>query len=1379
MSKTGVGNTEGILINEPTANTSGNNHNPPIPKSSFWQDAKVYVHTGLDVLSIAPVIGAVADGLNGVIYSVEGDTQNATLSFTSAALDLVPGAGTGAKIVKGVTGVVKVITKAASKSGLKHAEKGALKLSKRVMKTTAKKNKKPSAKGKITEDGIAIKDKKNRTNNKNCPQAGHPVNPILGIKILTDEMDLDFVLPAALSLLWQRSYYSDQVEAGWLGQGWSLPFSKHLLRKSDGMVFVDEQGRKIQLPTLEAGHEKFDRHNQLFFSREVNGRYCITMPDRQLRYLFSPLDAGEDDPQGDRAMYLPLIAIQDTDNNLIRLFYNGAGLPLFIQDAASRWLKLDFITIQQSDGHQIYRLQKVNLLNKKTQKQNNVPHVETLVMYRYSTTGDLISVEDGQGQIKRGFAYNNHILIEHSQPGGLIARYQYDAYTPEGKVIRHTTNLGQVWLFDYRENETWVTDPLQRITRYQYDANKALTGLVDGCGQVTRAILDHLGRPVTIIMPEGRQTHRTYDQYGKITSDIDAAGNRTLFSYDIHQRLTGITDATGHITRYDYNQKGDVLNIVTSSGQHTEYHFEQQGLLTAIKSDSGEPQRMQYNTFGMLTSYTDCSGHTTRFDHDINGRSITVTAPDGTQTMFLYNTQRQPLMSLFPDGCGEYFTYDSLNRLTGLRNQLGAQTHWQLDFDGLPLKRVNACGGNFNYEYDKARRLVKLMNENGALYRIGYDKNDNILWEQTFDNRVTHYKYNDSQLLIDKKELGSWGNVQAENITGTGIRTTFLYDKSDRIIEKISWNETKNTATHSYFDYNSAGLLILAKNDHCTIRRNYNKLGLLTSETCEIMGQSYTLQHEYDRNGLRSRTLFPDETQVDFLYYGPGHLLQINVDGKVACEIERDNMHREICRTQGALTSYFRYSPTGQIINQKVFPKNSNTPPVILRRYQYDKGGNLQLMYDQFFGEICYQYDPMNRLISTTNEIFCFDPAHNLTDSTSSVNSHKVINNRLTRYQHHHYTYDNYGNLHEKITDGEKHLQLAYDSEHQLVRLTPVKSGHCNSTEYGYDALGRRVYKKNGNETVIFLWDGDHMVGEIRSGYTRLYLYEPDSFVPLMQLVQYAQQTSKKVYYYHTDQTGTPRELTSSENGEIVWRACYKAWGKIQTEIPTKPQDNREIIFQPLRFQGQYYDAESGLHYNRHRYYDPDIGRFITPDPIGLAGGENPYQYAPSTTVWTDPLGLMPQPIPGGNSGTIGHATYQIDPRTKNMTIKMHGGPFTSLTDRVVSGQKLGRQAQEIIEQRQRENHVNRITLLSCYSGWGGSASQAQQVANLTGRTTTGYVGKYREINGRPFMGNGGTVKNFQPSTSAISNRISSALNQASSAVVTGAKVITQPFRKH
>ncbi|WP_274080621.1 RHS repeat domain-containing protein [Pseudomonas kurunegalensis] len=125
--------------------------------------------------------------------------------------------------------------------------------------------------------------------------------------------------------------------------------------------------------------------------------------------------------------------------------------------------------------------------------------------------------------------------------------------------------------------------------------------------------------------------------------------------------------------------------------------------------------------------------------------------------------------------------------------------------------------------------------------------------------------------------------------------------------------------------------------------------------------------------------------------------------------------------------------------------------------------------------------------------------------------------------------------------------------------------------------------------------------------------------------------------WYQCDHLGTPMELTG-EDGEIAWSGTYKAWGLAEEKRSEKAMWAE--IRNPLRFQGQYWDVETGLHYNRHRYYDPQVGRFIGKDPINFAGGTNVYQYAPNPTQWTDPLGLARS----GQWVTVGQGRIRIDP---------------------------------------------------------------------------------------------------------------------------------------
>ena len=240
---------------------------------------------------------------------------------------------------------------------------------------------------------------------------------------------------------------------------------------------------------------------------------------------------------------------------------------------------------------------------------------------------------------------------------------------------------------------------------------------------------------------------------------------------------------------------------------------------------------------------------------------------------------------------------------------------------------------------------------------------------------------------------------------------------------------------------------------------------------------------------------------------------------------------------------------------------------------------------------------------------------------------------------------------------------MRWDLFDRLVRF----EDNTLSVDYAYDPLGRRIHKYsnahhkhrpeagshwNQNEQArkqrelgcgftLFGWDGDTLAWESSpaqtdgaAGKTVHYLYEPGTFVPVAQpnyegaydidqdpLWTHTPQALPidVLAWYQCDHLGTPQELTDP-NGQLAWSAQYKAWGEVKEQRSEWAQ--REGLTNPIRFQGQYHDHETGLHYNRYRYYDPRVGRFISKDPISYAGGLNIYAYAPNSTGWIDPLGL-------------------------------------------------------------------------------------------------------------------------------------------------------------
>ena len=221
-----------------------------------------------------------------------------------------------------------------------------------------------------------------------------------------------------------------------------------------------------------------------------------------------------------------------------------------------------------------------------------------------------------------------------------------------------------------------------------------------------------------------------------------------------------------------------------------------------------------------------------------------------------------------------------------------------------------------------------------------------------------------------------------------------------------------------------------------------------------------------------------------------------------------------------------------------------------------------------------------------------------------------------------------------------------YDLENQLVRAEIKKSaGNTEIWTYAYDLFGRRLSKERQDKLAWtstepkrthFVWDGTRLLQEYtyKGCYTYIYT-DQDSYEPLAQIFDNAKDGKQYLAYFHTDQIGIPREMTDI-NGNLLWYGEYTAWGRLK-----KDERVYRNAHQPFRLQNQYYDEETGLHYNLMRYYEPEAGRFVNQDPIGLWGGANLYWFAPNTQVWVDFLGLAKKHPPARRPG--GYRTYDMD----------------------------------------------------------------------------------------------------------------------------------------
>ena len=314
----------------------------------------------------------------------------------------------------------------------------------------------------------------------------------------------------------------------------------------------------------------------------------------------------------------------------------------------------------------------------------------------------------------------------------------------------------------------------------------------------------------------------------------------------------------------------------------------------------------------------------------------------------------------------------------------------------------------------------------------------------------------------------------------------------------------------------------------------------------------------------------------------------------------------------------YRYSPDSELVN---------ISGDAAKEYYYDQAGQLLAVGNKQQSDAhhaaateTFHYDATSNRLS--------EPQPDAPEQRRSINR----GNRLESYGDRRFEYDRFGNLTaERRGEFGALTTYEYDCRHRLVRHTTPNG---TVTTYTYDAFNRRLSKIRDGETTEFIWQGTRLAAQSRNFHAdwQAFIYEPGTHRPIALIdghkYRHPYKLKPKVYWYQTDHLGTPHNLTDIQ-GRIAWRCEYSAYGKVlDEEIFTDERTGNRLIDvrNPLRFQGQYEDEESGFFYNLNRYYDPGAGRYLTQDPVKLAGGLNPYVYVDGNPVsWIDPLGLFKQ----------------------------------------------------------------------------------------------------------------------------------------------------------
>jgi len=346
----------------------------------------------------------------------------------------------------------------------------------------------------------------------------------------------------------------------------------------------------------------------------------------------------------------------------------------------------------------------------------------------------------------------------------------------------------------------------------------------------------------------------------------------------------------------------------------------------------------------------------------------------------------------------------------------------------------------------------------------------------------------------------------------------------------------------------------------------------------------------------------------------------------------------------GGSSKTFEYDPLMRL--RQITAKDPAATPIMNYQYDYDPMDNITDKNTEH-GHYSYDYDRLYRLTDAhhpqipelTDETFTYDSVGNRLSSPDTADPWRYnTNNELTGFDDTEFEYDANGNMTRKTTGIDEATTYVYNTENRLTQVWKGEPGTGTLiARYYYDPFGRRLWKEVNGSRTYYMYADEGLVAEMdASGHvTKTYGWKPGGAWgtdPLFMAEDTDSNAELDYSFYHNDHLGTPQKMTAS-NGAVVWSAKYGSFGKAHVEpIPT--------VMNNLRFPGQYFDEETGLHYNWFRYYDPEIARYLRADPIGLEGGINLYDYTEGTPInLFDPRGLAGI---GGGAYFVGGAEASI-----------------------------------------------------------------------------------------------------------------------------------------
>ncbi len=1067
-----------------------------------------------------------------------------------------------------------------------------------------------------------------------------PVDVATG-EMLMPQTDLD--LPGALPLVFERTHFSSGSAGSAFGRTWMSTLDEAVQLDVNGVVFASADGVRLAYPVPrpdEAVLPSKGARWPLVWDGRRDGVFTITDTDTGIVRTFS----GSVPVGSPGVVHVPVDSWHDRNGHRIDVERDHRGVPTGLRHSGGYFVAIDTL------GPRVTALRLLETPPSRYEPYDPTTHADAgtvIVRYGYDADGRLTDVVNSSDLSLRFTYDDDERITSWTDRNGTHFSYVYDT---AGRVLRTEGTDGVMaggFAYDDADRITTYTDSLGHRTRYRHDADGLVIEETDPLGNVTRTTWDPVTQQrLTSTDPLHRTTAYTYDDAGRLSGVTLPDGSTSQVTYGEVGLPVRMVDPTGAVWHNAYDERGNLLTATDPLGGISRYAYDDAGHPVSVTDALGDVRQLTCNAAGLPMAVTDGLGHPTTVVRDAFGRVVEAADPLGRVTRLGWTVEGKPSWRETPDGARESWSWDGEGNLLTHTDQAGNVTTYTTGTFDLPTTRTDPDGTSYTFTHDTELRVTAVTNPHGLRWSYTYDPAGRLISETDFNGRNLTYTHDATGALTSRTN-------------GAGETVRLKRDLLGRIVE-----QRYEDGALTSFGYDAAGQLVEASNSDAQVGIERDALGRPLAETVNGL----TLRSTYDLLGrLVSRTT-PSGLMSRWTWDSAGRPVGLaNDTGTIA--FAYDAADRETGRRLGdGATLTQEWDAADRLATQIV---TSAHRLLQHRAYAYRPDGCLTEIRELTAGTRRFDLNPTGRVTAVHahgwSEVYAYDTAGNLTHATApdhpSPGERKFTGTLIqhagrTRFEH-----DRQGRLTRKtvsLLNGQKHeWNYTWNAEDRLTRVA-MSSGE--QWHYAYDPLGRRVAKwrvtDDGGQAdrVDFTWDGTRTAEQTSTdGTTITWDHLPGTHRPVAQTTHHPATPGNSTLFarlsgparpaprFHaviTDAAGTPTELLTPD-GSLAWQARTALWG---TPLPAASPDATDC---PLRFPGQYADAETGLHYNYFRYYDPETARYASADPLGLEPADNHHGYVGNPFLVVDVLGLTP---------CDSRATWELTKDGASRILK--GGPF-------------------------------------------------------------------------------------------------------------------------